>query len=157
MRQQTKEATTIPPVRLKHPHKQEFEFVRQCDPIMRAVLLDVTIYMHYRWGVSVIVTDLVRSGDGSSSHNMTEDTYCRAVDIRTHHWTKEMINDCQRYINTVWNRSMLATGPVPLVHMRYHTTDGTTEDKPGTGWHLHLNVNRGYATPRTAYASPDYR
>jgi hypothetical protein len=106
------------------------EFQTGIDPLLQAALIDLADWVKETFGKPVVVTCLIRTenenaaigGQPNSAHIPGKDG------IRSVLYLPEQIVTIQRYLNHRWGG---------VLHVLYHTA--------GTGPHIHMNVNIGFA------------
>ena len=112
------------------------EFNERLDPKARAFYLEIEDYVYSKYAVRLVITCIERTvtenekvgGVKLSAHVKRPGYYVRALDVRAKDLSTQIITDIISHAKRVWG---------DMVHILAHG---------GTAYHIHMNVNLGYAT-----------
>jgi len=125
-------------IKHKDPIRHRQEFMRDLDPRLRWMLVNIAARARRELGVETITTCIGRTveenravgGIEQSAHLYRPGYYLRAVDLRTRHMSDDAIREYLNYFKP-WQAI------AGLLHVKYHNS--------GSGNHIHVNVNHSFA------------
>ena len=106
------------------------QFYGQIDGRLRAVFFELDDWIHREFGKRLIITCLNRTKEENKVVGGVEwsaHLFGRAIDGRTHIFTREEITKITNHLTDVWG---------DFIYAKYHNA--------GTGNHLHINITYKY-------------